>query len=228
MTKMMMKTSRSAPDLLFRFDVDDFGKMKVTCVGVEVTDLKSGDLRWCLDFRDMDSPAILLLSEAYGMKNGDSGGFVLCSLYGQKSIAFQASSGTSNATIIASLTKTASSMVGVSLVVDNSQSLTITDYVKRRDNEAVGPQETPLSGWSVIRPRTAAHGMLHSSGLSLTIGPKGGLGDSGDAVSRQLILTKASLVERCPENYEAVIANKLWVPTESGGWHPFVGGNGGG
>lgn len=34
------------------------------------------------------------------------------------------------------------------------------------------------------------------------IGPKGGLGDQGDAVSRQLILTKVSLVERRPENYE--------------------------
>ncbi|XP_057768784.1 dnaJ homolog subfamily C GRV2 isoform X2 [Salvia miltiorrhiza] len=184
-------------------------KMKVTYVGVEVIDLKSGDLRWCLDFRDMDSPAIILLSEAYGRKNGDSGGFVLCSLYGRKSKAFQASSGTSNAAIISSLTKTANSMVGVSLVVDSSQSLTITEYVKLRDNEAVGAQETPLGGWSVTRLRTAAHGMLHSSGLSLAIGPKGGLGDSGDAVSRQLILTKASLVERRPENYEAVIVRPL-------------------
>lgn len=66
----------------------------------------------------------------------------------------------------------------------------------------MGAQETPLGGWSVTRLRTAAHGMLHSSGLSLAIGPKGGLGDLGDAVSRQLILTKASLVERRPENYE--------------------------
>ncbi|KAL1547941.1 DnaJ subfamily C grv2 [Salvia divinorum] len=184
-------------------------KMKVTYIGVEVTDLKTGDLRWCLDFRDMDSPAILLLSEAYGRKNGDSGGFVLCSLYGRKSKAFQASLGTSNAAIISSLTKTANAMVGVSLVVDNSQSLTITEYVKRRGNEAVGAQETPLGGWSVTRLRTAAHGMLHSSGLSLAIGPKGGLGDLGDAVSRQLILTKASLVERRPENYEAVIVRPL-------------------
>ncbi|KAH6778697.1 DNAJ heat shock N-terminal domain-containing protein [Perilla frutescens var. hirtella] len=184
-------------------------KMKVTYVGVEVIDLKSGDLRWCLDFRDMDSPAILLLSEAYGRKNGDSGGFVLCSLYGRKSKAFQASSGTSNAAIVSNLTKTANSMVGVSLVVDNSQSLTIAEYVQRRVKEAVGAQETPLGGWSVTRLRTAAHGMLHSSGLSLAIGPKGGLGDLGDAVSRQLILTKVSLVERRPENYEAVIVRPL-------------------
>ena len=77
--------------------------MKVTYIGVEVIDLKTGDLRWCLDFRDMDSPAILLLSDAFGRKNGDSGGFVLCSLYGRKSKAFQASSGTSNASIISSL-----------------------------------------------------------------------------------------------------------------------------
>ncbi|XP_047947421.1 dnaJ homolog subfamily C GRV2 [Salvia hispanica] len=184
-------------------------KMKVTYIGVEVIDLKTGDLRWCLDFRDMDSPAILLLSDAFGRKNGDSGGFVLCSLYGRKSKAFQASSGTSNASIISSLTKTANAMVGVSLVVDNSQSLTITEYVKRRGNDAVGAQETPLGGWSVTRLRTAAHGMLHSSGLSLAIGPKGGLGDLGDAVFRQLILTKASLVERRPENYEAVIVRPL-------------------
>ncbi|KAK4420269.1 DnaJsubfamily C GRV2 [Sesamum alatum] len=184
-------------------------KMKVTYVGVEVIDLKSGDLRWCLDFRDMDSPAIVLLGEGYGRKSIDHGGFVLCSLYGRKSKAFQAASGTSNATIISNLTKTALSMIGVSLVVDSSQSLTITEYMKRRAKEAVGAEETPLGGWSVTRLRTAAHGMLHSAGLSLAIGPKGGLGDSGDAVSRQLILTKVSLVERRPENYEAVIVRPL-------------------
>ncbi|KAL8040659.1 hypothetical protein ABFX02_10G112300 [Erythranthe guttata] len=184
-------------------------KMKVTYAGVEVIDLKSGDLRWCLDFRDMDSPAIVLLAEAYGRKNVDHGGFVLCSLYGRKSKAFQAASGTSNAAIISNLTKTANSMVGVSLVVDSSQSLTIPEYMKRRVKEAVGAEETPLGGWSVTRLRTAAHGMLRSAGLSLALGPKGGLGDSGDAVSRQLILTKVSLVERRPENYEAVIVRPL-------------------
>lgn len=36
----------------------------------------------------------------------------------------------------------------------------------------------------------------------LAIGPKGGLGEHGDAVSRQLILTKMSIVERQPDNYE--------------------------
>lgn len=39
-------------------------------------------------------------------------------------------------------------------------------------------------------------------GLNLAIGPKGGLGDHGDAVPLQLILTKASLVERRIDNYE--------------------------
>ncbi|GFP82733.1 Dnaj homolog subfamily c grv2 [Phtheirospermum japonicum] len=184
-------------------------KMKVTCAGVEVIDLKSGDLRWCLDFRDMDSPAIVLLTEAYGRKNIEHGGFVLCSLYGRKSKAFQAASGVSNAAIISNLTKTAISMVGVSLVVDSSQSLTITEYVKQRVKEAVGAEETPLGGWAVTRLRTAAHGMLHSAGLSLALGPKGGLGELGDAVSRQLILTKVSVVERRPDNYEAVIVRPL-------------------
>ncbi|XP_059431646.1 dnaJ homolog subfamily C GRV2-like [Corylus avellana] len=55
-------------------------KLKVTHVGVEIIDLKSGDLRWCLDFRDMDSPAIILLSDAYGKKSVEHGGFV----YGNK------------------------------------------------------------------------------------------------------------------------------------------------
>jgi len=54
----------------------------------------------------------------------------------------------------------------------------------------------------VTRLRTAAHGTVNLPSLSLGIGPKGGLGEHGDAVSRQLILTKASLVERRPENYE--------------------------
>ncbi|XVE54326.1 hypothetical protein DITRI_Ditri03aG0071500 [Diplodiscus trichospermus] len=184
-------------------------KMKVTYVGVELIDLKSGDPRWCLDFRDMSSPAIVLLADAYGKKSIDHGGFVLCPLYGRKSKAFQAASGTTNSAIISSLTKTAKSMVGVSLSVDNSQSLTATEYIKQRAKEAVGAEETPCGGWSVTRLRSAAHGTLNVPGLSFSVGPKGGLGEHGDAVSRQLILTKASLVERRPDNYEAVIVRPL-------------------
>lgn len=55
-----------------------------------------------------------------------------------------------------------------------------------------------------MRLRTAAHGTLGAPGLGLIVGPKGGLGEQGDAVSRQLILTKVSLVERRPENYEVI------------------------
>ena len=68
--------------------------------------------------------------------------------------------------------------------------------------EAVGAEETPYGGWSVTRLRSAAHGTLNTPGLSLVVGPKGGLGEQGDAVSRQFVLTKVSLVERRPENYE--------------------------
>lgn len=71
--------------------------------------------------------------------------------------------------------------------------------------EAVGAEETPCGGWSVTRLRSAAHGTANIIGLSLGIGPKGGLGEQGDFVYRQLILTKASLVERRPENYEVNI-----------------------
>lgn len=184
-------------------------KLKVTYVGVELIESKSGDLRWCLDFRDMNFPAILLLSDAYGKKNADHGGFVLCALYGRKSKAFQAASGTSSAAIISNLIKTAKSMVGVSLAVDSSQSLTVAEYIKRRAKEAVGAEETPCGDWSVTRLRSAAHGTLNAPGLSLVVGPKGGLGEQGDAVSRQLILTKFSLVERRPANYEAVIVRPL-------------------
>ncbi|XP_073277817.1 dnaJ homolog subfamily C GRV2-like isoform X2 [Primulina huaijiensis] len=184
-------------------------KMKVTYAGVEVINLESGELSWCLDFRDMNSPAIVLLSDGLGRKNVDHGGFVLCSLYGRKSKAFQAAPDTSNAVIVSNLTKTATAMVGVTLAVDSSQSLTITEYMKLRAKEAVGAEETPLDGWSVTRLRTAAHGMLPYAGSTLALGPKGGIGDFGDAVSRQLILTKVSLVERRPENYEAVIVRPL-------------------
>ncbi|TYJ29378.1 hypothetical protein E1A91_A06G065500v1 [Gossypium mustelinum] len=184
-------------------------KLKVTCCGVELIDLTSGDPRWCLDFRDMSAPAIVLLADAYGKKNVDNGSFVLCPLYGRKSKAFQAASGTTNSAIISNLTKTAKSMVGVALSVDHSQSLTVTEYIKQRAKEAVGAEETPCGGWSVTRLRSAAHGTLNIPGLNFTVGPKGGLGDHGDAVSRQLILTKASLVERRPDNYEAVIVRPL-------------------
>ncbi|XP_037497273.1 dnaJ homolog subfamily C GRV2 isoform X2 [Jatropha curcas] len=184
-------------------------KLKVTHIGVELIDLKSGDLRWCLDFRDMNSPAIIALSDVYGKKASDCGGFVLCPLYGRKSKAFQAASGTTNSAIISNLTKTAKSTVGIILSVDNSQTLTVLEYIKQRVKEAVGAEETPCGGWSVTRLRSAAHGTLNVPGLSLGVGPKGGLGEHGDAVSRQLILTKVSIVERRPENYEAVIVRPL-------------------
>ena len=69
-------------------------KMKVTYVGVELFDMNSGDLRWCLDFRDMSTPSIVILA---------NGSFVLCPLYGRKSKAFQAASGTSNSAIVSNL-----------------------------------------------------------------------------------------------------------------------------
>lgn len=83
-------------------------KLKVTAVGVELINGKSGDLRWCLDFRDMDAPAIILLADSYGKKTAEHGGFVLCPLYGRKSKAFVASSGTTNAAIISNLVRLAS------------------------------------------------------------------------------------------------------------------------
>lgn len=184
-------------------------KLKITAIGVELIEVQSGDLRWCLDFRDMNSPAIILLSDGYGKKGMDQGGFVLCPLYGRKSKAFQAASGTTNTAIISNLTKTARSTVGVSLSVDSSQSVTAVEYIKQRAKEAVGAEETPCGEWSVTRLRSAAHGTTSVLGLNLGVGPKGGLGEKGDAVSRQLILTKASLVERRPENYEAVIVRPL-------------------
>lgn len=69
-------------------------------------------------------------------------------------------------------------------------------------SEAVGAEETPYGGWSVMRLRSAAHGTANVTGLTLGVGPKGGLGEQGDSVPRQLILTKISLVERRPDNYE--------------------------
>ena len=71
--------------------------------------------------------------------------------------------------------------------------------------EAVGADETPYSRWLVTRLRSGAHGTAVVSGLGLVVGPKGGLGEYGDFVPRQLILTKASLVERRQENYEVVL-----------------------
>ncbi|XP_057538680.1 dnaJ homolog subfamily C GRV2 isoform X1 [Amaranthus tricolor] len=184
-------------------------KIRITSIGVELVDLKSGDLRWCLDFRDMSSPAIVLLADTYGRKGVDNGGFVLCPLYGRKSKAFQAASGSSTNVILSNMTKTAKNMVGVSLSVDSSQSLSAVEYIKQRAKEAVGADETPCGGWLVTRLRTAAHGTVNLPSLSLAIGPRGGLGDHGDTVSRQLILTKVSLVERRPANYEAVIVRPL-------------------
>lgn len=52
----------------------------------------------------MDSPAVVLLSDAYG-KRSETGGFVLCPLYGRKSKAFQAAPGTTNSAIVSSLVR---------------------------------------------------------------------------------------------------------------------------
>ncbi|XP_078442767.1 DNAJ heat shock N-terminal domain-containing protein isoform X2 [Wolffia australiana] len=184
-------------------------KIRITAVGVEIVECPSGNLRWCLDFRDMASPAIVLLDDIYGNKSVDNAPFVLCSLHGRKSKAFLAAPGSSTNAIISSLTKVAKTVVGVSIAVDRSQTLTTADFIKQRAREAVGADETPYGGWLVTRLRSGAHGTKSVSGLSLVIGPKGGLDERGDSVPRQLILTKASLIERRPENYEAVIVRPL-------------------
>ncbi|RLN19119.1 hypothetical protein C2845_PM02G19270 [Panicum miliaceum] len=183
-------------------------KLKVTSVGVELLEA-SGDMCWCLDFRDMNSPAIILLGDSYGRKTTEGGGFVLCPLYGRKSKAFMAASGTTNTAIISHLTKTARSRIGLSLSVDNSQSMKAADFIAKRAMEAVGAAETRHGEWSVTRLRSAAHGTASIESLGLGVGPRGGLGEQGDSVSRLLVLTNTSLVERRPENYEAVIVRPL-------------------
>ncbi|KAJ4802760.1 DnaJ subfamily C GRV2 [Rhynchospora pubera] len=184
-------------------------KLRVTSVGVELLDGLSGDMRWCLDFRDMDSPAVIVLADSYGKRSQEGGGFVLCPMYGRKWKAFMASSGATNTGIISHLINTAKSMVGLTLHVDRSQSMTSSDFIAKRAKDAVGANETPYGEWSVIRLRTAAHGTAYTESLSLAVGPKGGLGEHGDSVSRQLVLTKLSIVERRPDNYEAVVVRPL-------------------
>ncbi|CAL4923982.1 unnamed protein product [Urochloa decumbens] len=183
-------------------------KLKITSVGIELLEA-SGDMRWCLDFRDMNSPAIVLLGDSYGRKTTEGGGFVLCPLYGRKSKAFMAASGTTNTAIISHLTKTAKLTIGLSLSVDNSQSMKAADFIAKRAMEAVGASETRHGEWSVTRLRSAAHGTASIESLGLGVGPRGGLGEQGDSVSRLLVLTNTSLVERRPEDYEAVIVRPL-------------------
>ena len=79
--------------------------MKIMAVGVEVVESSSGNVRWSLDFRDMASPAIVLLADSYGKKNLDNAAFVLCPLYGRKSKAFLGSPGISTNAIISSLVR---------------------------------------------------------------------------------------------------------------------------
>jgi hypothetical protein len=74
--------------------------LRITTVGVEVRKSRTGDLHWCLDFRDMDSPGIILLKDVYGRKGSEGGGFVLCPLYGRKCKTFIAASGASNSSIL--------------------------------------------------------------------------------------------------------------------------------
>ncbi|MQM03981.1 hypothetical protein Taro_036766 [Colocasia esculenta] len=134
-------------------------KLKVTAVGVELVECQSGDLRWCLDFRDMGSPAVLLLSDSYGKKSTDNAPFVLCPLYGRKSKAFLTPPGSLSSAIISNLTKTAKSTVGLSLSVDSSQSLTISEYIKQRAstekwNTGAFESEGPVQA-VIVRPLSA-------------------------------------------------------------------------
>lgn len=76
--------------------------MRITGTGIEVR-TSNGNLHWCLDFRDMDSPAIILLSDAFGRRGHEGGGFVLCPLFGRKCKAFTAAVGVSNSSILTTL-----------------------------------------------------------------------------------------------------------------------------
>ncbi len=65
----------------------------------------------------------------------------------------------------------------------------------------MGAEETPIGEWSVTRIRSAGHGTSRSISVLMGIGTNG-LGEKGDSVPRQLVLTKTSLVERRQNNYE--------------------------
>lgn len=58
--------------------------MRIISIGVEFVDVKFGDFRWCLDFRDMSFFVVIFLVDIYGRKGGEFGGFVFCLLYGRK------------------------------------------------------------------------------------------------------------------------------------------------
>ncbi|KAG0618514.1 hypothetical protein M758_4G070400 [Ceratodon purpureus] len=201
--------SHDFPVLHLRRRVSDWSSfvMRITGIGIEVR-TSNGNLHWCLDFRDMDSPAIILLSDAYGRRGQESGGFVLCPLFGRKCKAFTAAVGVSNSSILTTLTRMAKSSVGISLNVDSTQSMGAPEFLKQRAKTAVGAEETPIGEWSVTRVRTAAHGTAHSGTVQILYGIKG-FGGPSESVSRQLVLTKSSLVERRTNNYEAVIVRPL-------------------
>lgn len=94
-------------------------KLRITSVGVELLDGLSGDVRWCLDFRDMDSPAVILLADNFGKRSQEGGGFVLCPMYGQKWKAFMAASGATNTGIISHLVCSYHShMLDLSVITD--------------------------------------------------------------------------------------------------------------
>ncbi|CAM6086907.1 unnamed protein product [Calypogeia fissa] len=183
--------------------------LRITTVGIEVRQAKNGNLHWCLDFRDMDTPGIILLSDVYGRKGSEGGGFVLCPLYGRKCKAFIAASGVSNSAILLKLTTMAKAHVGSTINVDTSQTIGASEFLKQRAKAAVGAEESPVGEWSVNRLRSAGHGTASIVNFPFELGPKGGLGPAGDVAARQLVLTKSSLVERRPDNYEAVIVRPL-------------------
>ena len=74
---------------------------------------------------------------------------------------------------------------------------------------AVGAEETRYGEWSVIRFRSAGHGTVNSLSTNFFFGGKSRLDENGDSVPRQLVLTRVSLVERRPDNYEVISCQSL-------------------
>lgn len=58
---------------------------------------------WSIDFKDLASPAIIVLRDPNGKKGSEGGGFVFCPMYGKKMKAFTAGKGTSNSAIISKI-----------------------------------------------------------------------------------------------------------------------------
>eukprot|EP00898_Chlorokybus_atmophyticus_P007654 jgi/Chlat1/7890/Chrsp66S00581 len=184
--------------------------LRITPTGIEARDAASSKVCWAFEYQEMGSPAMALLRDN-GPLNG--GAFAIYSTYGGKAKAVAMAAGTETTSIINRMNHEAITKVGAILEVELEARLTVDEFRSRQGALAIGSAETPIYEWAALRQRSytcygdpvSPGGFGESVASSIGVGGVGGAG----VVSRKLVLTASSLVERRAHNYEVSFVRPL-------------------